>query len=349
MVVDDHEFWGFWDYGANALAKITPVRGLETYLGYDFQRYWGRDDVLLIADRTEQTQAVFAQVRITPDMLARTHLAAGVRYNKPDEGEGATVWNVSGQFDLTDDLFVRASGGTSFRLPDAEQLFAQDPLNNGEVGNPNLKPEHSLSLNASIGGRLPLTGGAVNWEVIGFLRTTRDLISLDGPTPDPDVFTFVNLPGKVTVKGFEAVLKAALSPSLSVNASYTHASAREDGSDLQLIAVPKDHAKAGLDWHPVDLPVGGSVLANWVGSVVDSLPSGFGRIDHGHYVVVDLNAHVDFGPERRHRISARLENAFDKQYATTLRRTFDDVTGDPYVYHFLGVPRTLHVKYAYSF
>ena len=151
--VDPNEFWGFWDYGLNAVAEFKPARGIETYLGYDAQRYWGRDDVLIIAQRKEMTQAVFGQVRITPDALPNTHLAAGVRYNHPDNGESATVWNVSGRYDFSEALFVRGSLGTAFRLPDAESLFAQDPLNNGEVGNPNLKPERSKNLNLAIGGQ----------------------------------------------------------------------------------------------------------------------------------------------------------------------------------------------------
>ena len=62
--VDDHEFWGFNDYGVNAMAKFTPTTGVETYLGYDLQTYGGRDDVLIIAQQKETTQAVFGQVRL---------------------------------------------------------------------------------------------------------------------------------------------------------------------------------------------------------------------------------------------------------------------------------------------
>ena len=349
VLVDDHEFWGFHDYGVNAVAKYVPRMGLETYVGYDLQTYGGRDDVLLIADKNEHTHAVFAQVRITPDMIARTHLAAGVRYNSPSDGESATVWNVSGQFDLTDDLFIKASGGTSFRLPDAESLYAIDPINNGEVGNPNLKPERSISVNGSIGGRVPLTNGAVNWEVIGFLRDTKDLIDLSGATSDPNVSTFINLPDKVKVRGVEAVVDAAISPEVSFKASYTHSHTRMAGSTAHLAGIPEDQAQALLDYHPAEFPVGGSIVANWVGSVFDNVPSGIGAVDHGHYVVVDLNAYVQFGANRRHRISARLENAFDEDYATAVRRTFDDATGSPYAFHYRGVPRTFHLKYDYSF
>ncbi len=347
-LVDDHEFWGFHDYGANAVAKISPHKGVETYLGYDFQTYGGRDDVLIIAQRNEHTHAVFAQLRLTPDLISRTHFAAGVRYNAPSDGVSATVWNVSGQFDLTNDLFVRASGGTSFRLPDAESLYANDPINNQEVGNPNLRPERSESVNGSLGGRVPLMDGVVNWELIGFLRDTKDLIDGSGATPDPNVSTFINVPGKVRVRGVEAAVDASLTPALSVKASYTHARAKADGSSQQFKAIPEDQAQGALDYHPTQYPFGGSVLINWVGSVFDIVSNGVGWVDHGHYVVVDLDAYVDFGPGRHHRLSARLENAFDQDYSTAVRSTIGD-TGAPFVYHYRGTPRTFHVKYAYSF
>ena len=106
--------------------------------------------------------------------------------------------------DLSQSLFGRGTAGTSFRLPDAESLFANDPINNGEIGNPNLKPERASNVNASIGGQM----AGISWELIGFLRETKDLISLDGETPDPDVFTFINLPDKVKARGFEADLTA---------------------------------------------------------------------------------------------------------------------------------------------
>jgi vitamin B12 transporter len=343
--VDDNEFWGFWDYGLNAVAKFTPTAGLETFVGYDVQKYWGRDDVLIIADQTETTQAVFGQVRVTPELLPRTHLAAGVRYNAPDEGDGATVWNLSGQYDLTDTLFARTSFGTSFRLPDAESLFANDPIFNGEIGNPDLQPEKSRNFNASVGW----TGAHWQGELIGFWRETKDLISLEGETPDPDVFTFINLPDKVTAKGFEAVVRAELGADWELSGSYTHAQARTDGSSDQLATVPEDIAQGGLDWRPDGRPYGASLIGSWVGSVADNVSSGFGRQEHGHYTVVDLSGYLTFGPGDRHRLSARLENLFDETYATRVTRAFNDVTGDPYLVHYRGAPRTLHVSYAYSF
>ena len=343
--VDDHEFWGFKDYGVNAVAKFVPTPGVETYVGYDVQAYGGHDDVLIIRQQDERTQAVFGQIRLTPDLIANTHLAAGVRYNAPDDARGATVWNLSGQYDVTPNVFVRGSAGTSFRLPDAESLFANDPINNGEIGNPNLRPETATNLTGSVGGQ----GGGWSWELIGFHRETKNLIDLSGPTPDPDVLTFINLPRNVTAQGFEAVARADLTPSVSLQASYTHDRTRQSGSSLQLNTVPEDTAQALVDIHPAGRGFGGSVAANYVGSVFDTVSGGFGPRQHGHYAVFDLNAYVAFGPGGHQRLNLSLENALDRTYYTRLSRASRDADGASYIYHYLGVPRTLHVSYSYAF
>ncbi len=116
---------------------------------------------------------------------------------------------------------------------------------NGEIGNPDLRPEKSKTLNASVGGQ----GSGWSWELIGFARETRNLIDLSGETPDPDVFQFINLPGKVKARGFEAVGNVDVAPWLSLQGSYTHTRTRPQGTNLQLAGVPKDFAQAVVDFH----------------------------------------------------------------------------------------------------
>lgn len=343
VVVSDHEIWQFSDKGVNALGRFVATPGLELWGGYDLQRYGGRDDVLIIAPIKETAQALFGQVRVTPELIPNAHLAAGFRTNFTKHSEDATVWTVSGRYDFTPNLFASGVVGTAFRLPDAESLFAQDPLNNGEIGNPDLKPERSRNLNLSVGGQTD----SFRAELIGFWRETRDLISLAGETPDPDVLQFINLPDKVKAKGFEAVVSGQASDWVGWRAAYTHARTRQTGSSLQLAGVPRDHAMASVEITPPGKPYGGGARVNWVGDVYDNLPSGIGRVNRGNYAVVDLTAYVGIGDMGR--LSAKLENALDEDYSVLTRRYFRDSGGPAYVGHFRGVPRTLHVTYSYSF
>ena len=73
--------------------------------------------------------------------------------------------------------------------------------------------------------------------------------------------------------------------------------------------------------------------------------SGFGQVPSGKYVVFDVAGRYFLDAQRRHRINVRLENLFDKDYATGHGRGFTDVGGTPYLVNTLGVPRTLHVSY----
>jgi outer membrane receptor protein involved in Fe transport len=183
-------------------------------------------------------------------------------------------------------------------------------------------------------------------ELIGFWRETKDLISLDGPTADPDVFTFINLPDKVKARGFELTASGRASDWIDWRAAYTHAKTTQTGSPDQLAGVQRDHAMARLEAHAPDGRRGVAAQVNWTGDVFDNLPSGIGRVIRGNWTVVDISAWIDVGPGR---LSAKLENALDEDYAVLTRRFFRDGTNAPFVGHFRGVPRTLHVAYAYSF
>ncbi len=341
-VIDNHDFWGFKDYGANAAIKLALHRGLEYYLGTDYQAYEGRDAVLVITQKSENVHAFFGEIASTSELLPNANLAAGFRYNDPSVGPSATVWNVSGRFELPAGLFVRALAGTAFRLPTAEELFANDPED--ERGNPNLKPERSRNLNASVGG--VLNGGRLKWEAVGFYRDITDLISFDGYDPATGQSLAENIPGKVKVRGAELTLDATLTTDLSASASYTYNHARQTG-DQQIAKVPVQQGKAMLDYHPTALPIGATVDLNYVGRVYQSVWDGFERF--GNYLVVDLAARVYLDSGRRQSITARLENVFDRQYATSLGSGTRDADQSNYTYWNLGVPRTLQLRYNLQF
>ena len=112
-------FWGFKDYGVTALARVTSGN-VEYSAGYDYQRFWGNDEVWLIEDRTETAQAVYGQIRSSAQAFERSDVAFGVRYNTTTGSADGTVWTLSGRHDLTDSLYLRGQIGTSFRLPGAD-------------------------------------------------------------------------------------------------------------------------------------------------------------------------------------------------------------------------------------
>jgi vitamin B12 transporter len=342
VIVDDLTYWGYEDYGVSALAKLNLHRGLEYQLGYDFQNFHGRDEVLLIAEQTEKVHALVAQVRTTDDLIRNGRLAAGVRYNKTRESEKA-IWNLSGRWDVTPQVYLEGVVGTSFVLPSAEQLFGIDPC--CAVGNPDLKPEESLNANLAVGGRTE----RLTWQVAGFLRKIDDLIIDDYAQPGFPDGIYVNTAGKVKSRGVEVQATARVTDSVTVRGSYAYTRTREDGAGVQFTRIPKQQVKASLSYDPEDRPFGASASLLWTGDIYQPV-SGFGRVNYGNYVVVDVAAHVFLDDsERRHRLTARVENVFDEDYATRINSAPIDLSPQRFLYRFLGVPRTLHVSYAYSF
>lgn len=343
-VIENNGPWGYTDSGANALAKFQPSPLFTTYLGYDFQTYSGSDAVLVISQHSEDVHAVFGEIATTPALIPNLNLAAGVRYNAPSVGQSATVGDVSARWDFNDSLYVKATAGTAFRLPTAEELFANDP--NDERGDPNLKPETSTNANVSIGGRL-FGANRFHWEVIGFVRDVANLIDYQSFDAATNQEVFGNVPGTVRVRGGEVALDSALTDEVSANASYTYSSATEGGG-LQVARIPVSLAKASVDYHPDHMPFGLSASLNYVGDVYDNA-AGLTHLDYGDYVVVNASARVFLDPERHHRIDLTLNNLFNKQYATELTQGISDVTGNAYPVPDLGQPRTFLARYTYSF
>jgi len=310
VLVSDHDYWGFRDYGLNVMSKLALNRGFEYFLGYDFQNYTGRDEVLVIHQQTESVHAVFAQVRTTPDLISDGSLAAGIRYNAPSIGKSSMIWNVTGLYNLAPDaLVVRGSVGTAFRLPTVEELLADDP--GYERGNPDLKPERTTTANLSIGGDI---GTVLHWDVTGFYRRTRDLIdfaTFDAVT-NQDVYG--NVAGHVTARGVQFDLNAKVDEDLSANASFTYTRSRQSAAAVQFNRVPVTQFKAGIDYHPAALPFGASATLLRVGNVYDTLSGGIGRREYGKYTVMNLGARFYIDSDRHHRLSVNVDNVFDKEY-----------------------------------
>ena len=334
-VKSNQEYWGYKDYGLTSMVRVRRDHGLEYAFGYDHQRFSGRDDVLLIADKTESVNAVFGQIKTSETLLEKTRLAVGVRYNRPSGQGDITVGNISAQHHFSDNLYLRSSLGTSFRLPDAWQLYGNDPC--CTQGNPDLEGEKGRNFNLALGGSATIAE-AFAWEVIVFKRQIDNLIgSANGVQ--------INTENTVDFDGWEVSLALSFNADWELDFDYVNTEAKAKGSSNQIADIPENTMKLGLLYRPSDAPYEISASIVNIGDIYDSVSGGIGRLEHGGYSVVDISGAYYWGSNQRHRAGFRLENALDKQYASSLGRAFTDSSGGSYAYENLGTPRTLHLAY----
>ena len=344
LVKYNKAFWGYRDMGVNFLSKFKLHDGLEYFLGYDYQNYNGRDEVLLIGEGSEYVHALFGQVRTTEDMLENTRIAVGLRHNIAKGNDTTTIWNVSGQHNFSDDIYVRSVVGTAFRLPTAYELYAIDTC--CTLGNTSLVGEKSFNINMAIGGKTALTIGQFNWEFIGFHRNVDNLIS-GQPVPGGQK-TFANSNKAVDMKGLELILNMQLSEAVSLSFDYTYSHAKKKGTDLQIDGIPEHTIKTSVNYNPENKPFGFGLISNFAGNIYDTAAGQ--RIEHGNYIILDISGYYFIDADRQHRIGLRLENLLDTTYASRLGTArLDTDSSQRYAYENLGTPRTLHVNYSYNF
>lgn len=350
VVLNDQSYWGYEDYGFNAMAEIA-LGDLFTYVvGFDQQKFSAEDEVWRIGNQKERVNAAFMQVRSNEALLENTLIAIGARNNRPSEADSSTVWNINAKHFFNKQWYVQGNIGTSFRLPDAEALFLNeyyDADNDGvpdggwfAIGNPELKPEKSKNYNLSVGAAF--NRGA--FELTAFKRDIEDYIDSYVPLTIEGVVgeSFENSDDEVNIEGGELAHSYQLVAGLSSRFSYTYTRARFNDEGEQLNDIPKDLAKLGLDYAGDDMPWGGSLTAVYVGNVND-------RIRRDDYITADLSGFFDFGADSEHRVTLRLENIGDVVYATSTGNATADESGESYVYRSLGVGRTTHLSYRYQF
>jgi outer membrane receptor for ferric coprogen and ferric-rhodotorulic acid len=154
------------------------------------------------------------------------------------------------------------------------------------------------------------------------------------------------------VRGVSLVGSASLSSAISASLGYTYNTSKQGnqlaGGYSSLPGLPSNRVNSMVDIHPARTPVGATLTVNWVGRTFDNA-SGFGSVPSGKYTVVDLAGRYFLDSRRQHRVNLRLENLFDETYATGHSRGFTDVGASPYLVGPLGMPRTLHVSYSFSY
>ncbi|PYY83030.1 TonB-dependent receptor [Pseudomonas sp. TKO26] len=325
-VINHNDYWGFTDWGLQAEGKAELDGGHVLLFGSDNQWFKGQDDVLKIDDNSAQANALYAQLRPVVAALPDWHPSIGVRHEQISGGESATVGMLTSLYDLSPHWQLRGQFGSAFKLPNAEQLFANE---DDERGNRHLKPEKSLNAELGLDYQGHLLAGDFNASGTLFQRKIDDLIALDG-------IDWVNGQGRIKVRGIEIDGRWQFSPQWTLSADLTR-NLVESRNGVTLSNIPGFFARSRLGFEAPDQMWGVGGAIRYIGQI-DS-PK---KIDYGHYSVVDADAYRYLDAARQHRLSLLLENLFDRDYSTSI------ASNNPRVDN-LGRPFTTEVRYTYRF
>lgn len=251
--------YGSASYRASEIFSLTA--------GASLSRERGRsDDVIDLGfflptsfDLTRDTLGIFAEAALTP--VHGLLLQGGVRHDNPDSSDSFTVKRFGAAYRLeTTDTRLHIHWAEGFKLP---SFFA---LGNPLVGNPNLAPERSRSVEG--GARQSLMGGKIGVDLVLFHSRYSNLVDFD-----PLLFKTVNR-RLVESEGFEFRSQFHPTERLTFSLNGTYNDLDVVGASEGLRRRPRWKGGASVDW----LPTGSSSIrldAIYTGEFLDSsIPTG---------------------------------------------------------------------------
>jgi vitamin B12 transporter len=183
-------------------------------------------------------------------------------------------------------------------------------------GNPDLKPEHSVSGDVGV----ELLSSASLLDVTYFRTSVKDRVVSNvrisnSPPPDPIILSAVNTLAS-RISGMDVDASHQLSRTITLFANMTHYFSRREQlpatGERNILNVAANTVRAGVDLDAG--PFSGRLLARYVEGRQDqdfNLP-GSPVVDYPDFVVVDLSAMYRVRPE--HAVLVSVNNLFDRYY-----------------------------------
>jgi vitamin B12 transporter len=183
-------------------------------------------------------------------------------------------------------------------------------------GNPDLRPEQSVSFDAGV----EWTDDATRFDVTAFRTIVKDRfisnVVISNPAPPAPIVLSVTNGLDAHISGLEVELDRRLGPHVATFVNTTHYFNRKErlssGAEQDILNVARNTVRAGID---VDLGrLSGRVAARSVAGRKDNdfnLP-GFPIIDNDNFTVVDATA--EYQIVRQHSVTVGVNNVFDAFY-----------------------------------
>jgi vitamin B12 transporter len=230
--------------------------------------------------------------------ISSVTLDGSIRYDDNETFGGNTTWGLAAGWEFVNNYSVIASTGTSFKAPSLYDLYATNAYTKG---NPDLKPESGESIEVGVKG----ITGLVDWKIIAYKNKVQDLI---GGKKINTVRTAYNKEGESTLQGIELEINT-VTGIVSHQAVLEYLDPKDaDGDTLVRRAKYKAKWQGVVQLGDVDL----SLRYLYQGERDDYVGSDKETI--AGYSLWDISA--AYLVTEAFKVSARLDNVFDKEYAT---------------------------------
>ena len=222
----------------------------------------------------------------------------------------------------------RASLGPGYRVPNLKErhyLFDHSALGYRVVGNPNLKPESSTSLQL---GATFKRGERLSIDFNAFYNRVRDLIQTDeanaSVTNGIATYTYANV-ARARTTGMDTSIHWRASGALSLNAAHTYTATRDETTGRELTRRPRQIVRLGGDWRIQAETVLGLRLRHQSSELVDTAT----RARSPGWTTLDLSLNHRMG--RNVTLFAGVNNLTNRQRSFSNASDFGPVAGR-YVY-----------------
>ena len=212
--------------------------------------------------------AAYVQDEFRPD--DKWLIIPSVRFDHSDQFSNKLTSNLAATYNAADDVRIKAAIGQGYKTPTVNDLYifwemyAANPGGKGQfyVGNPDLKPEKSLSYELSVekdwGDRSTVHLGVFRSEVKDLISTywtgklTDDDQDLYPGVNGDQVMAYKNIP-EATLQGVELYGSHRLGKNIYLNAGYTFLDAKDKTNGTRLKDRAKHQVTFGVSYQPENI------------------------------------------------------------------------------------------------
>lgn len=212
--------------------------------------------------------AAYVQDEFRPD--EKWLIIPSVRFDHSDQFSNKLTSNLAATYNAADDVRIKAVVGQGYKTPTVNDLYifwemyAANPGGAGQfyVGNPDLKPEKSLSYELSVekdwGDRSTVHLGVFRSEVKDLISTywtgkmTDDDPDLYPGVKGDQVMAYKNIP-EATLQGVELYGSHRLGKNIYLNAGYTFLDAKDKTAGTRLKDRAKHQVTFGVSYQPENI------------------------------------------------------------------------------------------------